>query len=100
MRQLNIFADPSTIDAAFWKFHEANPGVMEQLIRMTEQLMAAGQDKTSMKMLFEVIRWKRLVRTQHSDFLLNNNFTSRYTRILQEKRPDLAHMFDTRRIHS
>lgn len=100
MPQLDIFAPPSAIDQAFWKFHRENPSVYETLVSMTREAQALGRSKIGMKMLFEVIRWQHLVHTKSDDFALNNNYTSRYVRIISEQHPELAHMFDTRRIHS
>ena len=53
-----------------------------------------------MKMLFEVIRWQHLVHTRGDVFALNNNYTSRYVRLISEQHPELASMFELRRIHS
>ena len=100
MVQTNIFAAPSKMDEAFWRCADLNPQVLDRLIEMTEQAKRAGKTKIGMKMLFEVIRWEHLVHTRGDDFALNNNFTSRYVRILSDKRPDLADMFETRRIRS
>ncbi len=100
MTQIDIFAPPSTIDAAFWDFHRKNPQVYRKLIEMTQQAKAAGRKRVGMKMLFEVIRWEHLVHTRSDDFALNNSFTSRYTRILQERHPELADMFEVRRLSS
>lgn len=98
--QLDIFAPPSTIDAAFWKFHEENPDVLKKLIRMTLAAKLRGHKRIGMKMLFEVIRWEHLIHTRSDDFALNNNYTSRYVRLLSDQRPDLASMFEVRRLHS
>ncbi len=100
MAQLDIFSPPSAIDAAFWTFHEANGHVYTRLVSMTEQAKRAGLTRVGMKQLFEVLRWNHALRTSGDPFLLNNSFTSRYVRIIQERRPDLADMFEVRRLHS
>lgn len=100
MTQVDIFAPPSRMDEAFWKFHDQNPQVLDRLIEMTEQAKRTGMTKIGMKMLFEVIRWEHLVYTRGDNFALNNNYTSRYVRVLSDKRPDLRDMFETRSIRS
>lgn len=98
--QLDIFAPPSTLDSKFWTFHKKNVHVLTKLIEMTEQAKHAGRRRIGMKQLFEVIRWNHMVSTNGELFLLNNSFTSRYVRLIQEKRPDLADMFEIRSIRS
>lgn len=100
MNQLSILAPPSAIDSAFWKFHKENPKVYEKIVSMTEEAKLAGRKRIGMKMLFEVIRWQHLVHTRGDDFALNNNYTSRYVRILEDDHPELAEMFEKRRIKS
>ena len=51
-----------------------------------------------MKMLFEVVRWNRLLRTGDRGFKLNNNFTAYYARLLMEREPELRGMFETRKL--
>jgi DNA integrity scanning protein DisA with diadenylate cyclase activity len=100
MNQLSILSPPSTIDQAFWNFHRKNPQVYQKIIEMTRAAKQRGKRKIGMKMLFEVIRWEHLVHTRSDDFALNNNYTSRYARLLFEEYPELAQMFETRRIKS
>lgn len=87
--------EPS-IDDRFLAFHRANPSVARDLIRLVEAERQAGYERTSMKLLFEVLRWHHRLATTGSEFRLNNNFTSRYVRLISERRPDLASMFVVR----
>lgn len=98
MSQIDIFASPSEIDAAFWKFHRENPKVYQKIVEMTNIAKLNGRKRIGMKMLFEVIRWEHLVHTRSDDFALNNNYTSRYVRMLASDYPELADMFEIRRI--
>lgn len=100
MTQVDIFAEPSPIDQAFWNFHRKNPKVYTKIVEMTETAKRSGKRKIGMKMLFEVIRWEHLVHTRSDDFALNNNYTSRYTRLIEECNPELANMFEKRKIKS
>ncbi len=100
MQQLDILASPSTIDKAFWKFHKENPEVYDKLIEMAQMARRAGRRRIGMKMLFETIRWEHLVHTRSDDFALNNNYSSRYARIITENHPELRDLFEMRRIKS
>lgn len=100
MSQLDIFTPPSTIDAAFWKFHHDNPGVYKKLVELAYQAKNAGRSKIGMKMLFEVVRWQHLVHTRGDTYALNNNYTSRYVRLIEECEPELVGLFEKRNIRS
>lgn len=98
--QIDIFSPPSTIDAAFWKFHKENPQVYKKIVAMTQQLYDTGNTRLSMKMIFEVIRFRHLVSSKGDLFLLNNSYTSRYVRLLDKDYPYLAKLFEHRSIRS
>lgn len=54
-------------------------------------------------MLWERMRWELTVETDSvdlgDDFKLNNNYRSRYARLIMNNEPDLAGFFDIRRLH-
>ena len=47
-----------TIQSKFEDFHRINPWVFDRLERLTIDLLARGQAKVGLKMLFEVLRWQ------------------------------------------
>ena len=52
-------------------------------------------------MLFEVLRWEWIIRglpDTAEEFKLNNNYTSRYARLIMESEPGLEGVFETRRL--
>jgi hypothetical protein len=93
-------APPSGIDAKFWKFHEDNPHVFDELVRLSDQARARHRKKIGMKMLFEVIRWNSVIRTKGDIFKLNNSYAPRYVRLIEERRPDLIGLFEKRSMKS
>lgn len=96
--QLGLFDDP--IDAAFRAFHHQHPEVYRELAALARQWKAAGHNKVGMAALFEVLRWQRGLATRDVDgFKLNNNFRSRYARLLMANEPDLNGFFETRELH-
>lgn len=84
------------IQDKFEEFHAENPHVYTQIVELAKQWQALGKKKLGMKMLFEVIRWDTAVQTRSQDFKLNNNYTSRYTRLVEDNEPTLAGLFRTR----
>jgi hypothetical protein len=88
------------IDVAFWEFHHANPHVYAGLVDLARQWRRAGHDACSMNMLFEKLRWDVGVSTSgdHAGFKLNNNYRSRYSRLVSANEADLAGMFATREL--
>jgi len=91
---------PDEIEVRFVKFHQDNPRVYEQLVSMAREWKEAGNDKCSMKMLFEILRWQYGIRTRTGEqFALSNDFTSRYARLIAANEPDLSEMFHFRNLH-
>lgn len=91
----------STIEADFWRFHTANPEVYAGLVNLTRVWLERRPGrKLGIGMLFEVLRWEVAMRTTGDDFKLNNNYRSYYARLIMSRNPDLAGVFDTRRLHA
>lgn len=90
-----------TIEEAFLAFHEANPHVYELLVSLARKAKARGRSRIGMKMLYEVARWHFYLNAKSEDeYALNNNYTSRYARLMQDREPDLADMFETRKLNA
>jgi hypothetical protein len=95
------YREEDTIQERFERFHRCNPWVYEQLRHRAHELLNRGHRKIGIKMLFEVLRWQYYMQTfDPSGWKLNNNFTSRYARLLMEKDPALRNAFETRTIKS
>jgi hypothetical protein len=88
-----------SIDERFQRFHEANPHVYDELRKLAYRARRAGARRIGVKMLFEVLRWRHTLRTQGDDFKLNNNYHSRYARLLMQE-PGLEDCFETRSLSS
>lgn len=94
---------PDSIATQFSRFHTANPGVYNGLVRLARQAKAAGRDRIGIGMLFEVLRWEWITGALSPDdeaWKLNNNYRSRYARLIQEREPDLTDIFETRTLRS
>ncbi len=90
---------PDKIQRQFEKFHHNNPGVYSRLVALARQLKAANVTRYGIGSLFEVLRWERsLKKAKGERFLLNNNYRSRYVRLIERQEPDLKGFFETRKL--
>lgn len=88
------------IQVAFEQFHEEHPEVYERLVRLARAQKRRNR-KVGIKMLYERIRWSFFVRNYSNDALrpkLNNNYASRYARLIDDRETDLRGYFTFRRI--
>ena len=86
------------IQERFQKFDGDNPHIYAELVALTRQAYERGRKKIGMKMLFEILRWNRLINTTGKDFKLSNDFTSRYSRKIMSEYPELDGMFDIKEL--
>lgn len=84
---------------AFWRFHQENPQVYVELVRLARRLRDRGSSRLSINMLFEVLRYRWALRTRGDIFKLNNNYRSYYARMIMRREPDLRDAFELRRLH-
>lgn len=93
----------ATIEEKFQEFHAMNPWVLEELVRMTRELVAQGHTRVGMKMLFEVLRYSWMIRNVNSndrEWRLCNSYTAYYARLVMATNPDLDGVFETRTLRS
>jgi hypothetical protein len=94
------FGKESAADRLFREFHRDNPDVYRELMQLVREALRRGRKKMGIKMLWEVARWNRFLRTNDEKYKLNNNYHSRYARLIMQKEPGLAGIFDTRELKS
>jgi hypothetical protein len=80
---------------AFVSFHRANPHVLRAILVLARQVPHGGRWST--KGAFEVLRFSGL-RTSGDPFKLNNNMTASYARLVVAVAPELASLFELRRM--
>jgi hypothetical protein len=96
-----IFPASDGLDEDFLKFHERNPQVFCELADLTQQAYDAGRRRVGIKMMFEVLRWNRIIRglpDEEEEYKLNNNYHSRYARLLMVTYPQFIGMFEVRKL--
>jgi len=99
---MNDSTSRNTIQERFQQFHTDNPWIFKKLLSMTTDLMRKGKSKCGIKMLWEVLRWEVEIGTitVGKDFKLNNNYTSRYARMISDHHPMYAKIFSLRDLRS
>lgn len=88
----------SAADRIFLEFHYANPRVYETLVELARKAKKQGRDRIGIKMIWEVARWEIFLRTKGDEYKLNNNYHSRYARLIMAAEPDLVGIFATRKL--
>lgn len=89
-----------SIQAQFETFHQLNPWVLRALETLTADYLKRGARRVGIGMLFEVLRWRYVAATEGDEFRLNNNYRSRYVRLLIERHPDWAQAFEVRSLRT
>lgn len=89
------FAD--RIQVEFEAFHAKNPDVYRRLVTMARALKAKGHEHYSIDSLYSALRFEfDLQCTTLSAYKLNNNYHSRYARLIMQREADLVGFFRLR----
>jgi len=89
-----------SLDEAFERFHEANPHIYRRLRDLAISARRAGNDRVGIKALFERLRWDYMIASRGDEFKLNNNYHSRYARLLMQREAELDGIFEVRELRS
>ena len=89
------YAPELTIAERFDAFHEANPHVADALEALAGQWLARHK-RVGMKALVERLRWESGIQTDGDIWRLNNDYTSRYARLLLARHPEWVGRIETR----
>lgn len=86
-----------TIQDRFEQFLAANPGFYEEFVRRTRALKQRGYKKFSADGILHSMRYDQALQV-NSDGLyrINNDFSSRISRLVEERESDLAGFFEKR----
>lgn len=87
-----------SIQIRFERFHSKNLSVYTKLVGLAREVKARGRGHYGIEPLFARLRWHFEFETEGDSFKLNNNYTSRYARLIMENEPDLRGFFRTRPI--
>ena len=93
-----------TIEERFRVFHEKNPQVYEEIVRLARIARKRGHTRYGIDLLLAVVRFRHDMRAgitpDASGFKLNNNYKPWYARLVMEREPDLAGFFETRELRT
>lgn len=99
-----VYAPRASLDERFAAFHLANGWVLTALHRLALDLLNHGQTRFGISLLYERLRWQLLRDGSLGDdtrtLKLNNDFRSRYSRLLMDADPRLAGVFELRELRS
>ncbi len=85
------------IHREFNDFHAQHPEIYVQLVRLARSWKANGSQKLGIATLFEVLRWNSHMNpAKDGGYKLNNNYRALYARLIMNKEPDLAGLFELR----
>lgn len=98
--QLTLLPTETEADRKFKDFHEKNPQVYKALVSLALSAVAAGRKKLSIELLINRVRWDFMMQTTDEDYKINNNYKSRYARLIMAQEPKLEGLFNTRELHS
>jgi hypothetical protein len=91
------------IQRRFEDFHAKHPEVYAKIVELARFVKSRGRKQYGIKSLFEQVRWHftfEALLVDPDEFKLNNNYTSRYARLIMERESDLKGFFLTREINT
>lgn len=85
------------IQARFERFHHEHPEVYRKIVRLAQFMKREGVRHSSIDYVYHILRWRVFLKTRkHYGFKLNDHFTSRYARLIEEREPELKGFFSKR----
>ena len=85
----------------FAEHRREHPDVYHALRDLAREAVRRGRNRIGIAALFEIVRWERGgISKDASGFKLNNDLRAMYARALMDENPDLAGLFETRRLRS
>lgn len=88
------------VERAFIEYHEAKPWVRDRIVAMVRRYASVGK-RRGIGFFFEMLRHEVFMASEDADgFKLNNNFRSRYARLIEFEHADLRGYFRKRRLRA
>lgn len=90
------------IQDRFEAYHRDNPNVYSMLVSLARYHIRRRRGvRLGIGYLFEILRWRFFLQVGTLDaFKFNNDFRSRYVRLIEEHEPDLRGVFEKRTLRS
>lgn len=88
-----------TIQEQFEDYHAAHPELYLELVRLALDVKGRGRKKYGLKAIAEVARWNLgYHKEDDEEYAINNNYVSRYARLIMENEPELKGFFELRKL--
>ncbi len=81
------------IEQSALAFHDRNPHVLRELVRVSMQMRERGLRRWSINGAFEAVRYNARLRTDGKIYKLNNNYRAHYARWIMHHVTPLAGFF-------
>lgn len=81
----------------FKEFHKENPQVYKRFLELAFEMKATGRKKYSSKLIINVMRWERDLKTGSKPFKINDRWQSIYGRMAAYHYPELSNFFEFRK---
>jgi hypothetical protein len=90
--------DEGSIEQRFALWYRENPRVYGEVVRLAREWRAihGPAARVGIATLWEHLRWSTAISTRGDDFKLNNDYRAPMARLVMEREPDLAGVFETR----
>jgi hypothetical protein len=87
-----------SIEQRFREFHAENPQIYRRLVTLARE-MRRKREHWGIRPLIEIVRYEHAMTTDSDDgFKINNDYCSRYARLIMESEPGLDGFFETREL--
>lgn len=102
------YVELTETERRFLEFHGQNPHVLPELVRLARIAVQSAafqrseKKKIGIRMLWEVMRWNFTIEVDRGGdkFKFNDHLTSRYSRMIMKRCPDLDGVFEIRELRS
>jgi hypothetical protein len=91
---------PEHVIKRFLEWHQANPHIYEEFKKLTFKMAGTGRVRYSARTIIEVMRWHYDLQTTGDVFVVNDNFTPIYVRLLIYDYPNYRSFFELRTVRS
>ena len=95
---LDLFTQKDDIQLQFERFIRDNPEVVQLVVQFADEAKSAGRTRFSMDMIFHRIRWYTNVETRGEKLKINDHYTSRMVRYIEERYPRFRGFFAKRQL--
>ena len=89
-----------TLDERFEAWVKDNPHIVDCFLRFAREARDSGRRHFGIGVIAERVRWYTSVESKQDDYRINNSYRSRLARLLVERDPSLAGMFEFRKLTS